>query len=145
MLRRHLWMAPIHTDCPLLWMVWWWDDPGIIGPQTAGNWDGDGSVDTGGWGVRTLRTDSKVRTISGSLVSGTCCRYNECVDSNSGNVLFELMIRNICSERCGGCFANSLSSLNSDPALRTQLLANSGVPTIAEIETGYTHSYHISY
>ena len=86
-------------------------------------------MDTGGWGVRT---DSKVRT---PLVSRACYRYNECVDINNGNVLFKLMIRNISSERCGGCFANSLSSLNSDPALRTWLLANSGVPTIAEIKT----------
>ena len=86
-------------------------------------------MDTGGWGVRT---DSKVRT---PLVSGTCYRYNECVavDINNGNVLFELMIRNISSERCGGCFANSLSSLNSDPALRTLLLADSGVPLDIEI------------
>ena len=29
------------------------------------------------------------------------------VTVNSGNVLFELMIRNISSERCGVCFANS--------------------------------------
>ena len=81
-----------------------------------------------------VRTDSKVRT---PLVSRTCYRYNECVDINNGNVLFELMIRNISSERCGGCFANSLSSLHSDPALRTLLLADSGVPL--DIEIRYKH------
>ena len=95
-------------------------------------------MDTGGWGVRT---DSKVRT---PLVSRTCYRYNECVDINNGNARFELMIRNISSERCGGCFANSLSSLNSDPALITLLLANSGQwcaymlhPTVVDFEIRY--------